>query len=153
MNKIRILLANLLLVSPAMAGFECKVGDKWYPYTAAECQGKSTDFRQAPRPATNPGPSVVQRPADGLPSYEALWSGQSDRAKAYCAELHDSYFLQDVCLQNEKKGYMALKSNYGLPSDKAVSAKGRCAKLHKSWFLRDVCMKNESEGYQKLHGK
>lgn len=99
------------------------------------------------------GCSVGAAYAQNAPSYEAAWSGQEEKAKVRCAELHDSYFLQEVCLKNEKQGYLALKSNYGMPNKEAMAAKSRCAKLHPSWYLRDVCMKNEAKSYQNLHGK
>lgn len=84
-------------------------------------------------------------------SYESVWKGLEPKAKARCAELHDSFYLQEVCLKNEKSGYLAMKSNYGMPSKVAMAAKDRCLKLHPSWYLRDVCMKNESKSYQKLN--
>jgi hypothetical protein len=139
-----------LTSSTVFAGAECKVNGQWYPYQSAECTGqKGAGVGQGTGQETpKPTKQMTQ-----LPSYEDAWKGQRPAALERCAKEHDSLFLQDVCLKNEEKGYMALKSNYNMPSKEAIAAKARCAKTHMSWFLRDVCMKNESKSYQNLYGR
>lgn len=124
---------------------ECNVNGKWYPYSSPQCSGS------APNPPAAPSRSA---PAGiTLPGYEAAWPGLRTAALARCAKLYDSNYLQEVCLKNEEKGYLALKSNYNMPSKDAIEAKSRCAKNFDSWYLRDVCMNNESTSYQKLYGR
>lgn len=129
------------LVAGQTQAAECKVGDRWYPYSSPMCSGQKAAPQAAPAPVTN------------INDYPSLWPGLKKFALERCAKLHDSLFLQEVCLENERKGYLALESNYGMPSQEAMKAKARCAKLHTSWYLRDVCMQNESKSYQKLYGR
>ena len=141
----RLVFVIFALFSLEAFGAECNVNGKWYPYSSPQCSGS------APKP---PEAASRQAPAGiTLPGYEAAWSGLRSAALARCAKLYDSNYLQEVCLKNEEKGYLALKSNYNMPSKEAIEAKSRRAKNFDSWYLRDVCMTNESTSYQKLYGR
>ena len=133
----------VVLLSNQAIGAECNVNGKWYPYSSPQCSGS------APKPSAPP--SRPEPAGNAFPSYEAVWPGLRPAALARCAKLYDSIYLQEVCLKNEENGYLALKSNYDMPSKEAIAAKSRCAKSYESWYLRDVCMKNESGSYQKLY--
>ena len=139
----RLVFVIFALFSLEAFAAECNVNGKWYPYSSPQCSGS------APKPQD--APSRQAQVGITPPGYESAWSGLRSAALARCAKLYDSNYLQEVCLKNEEKGYLALKSNYDMPSKEAIAAKSRCAKSYDSWYLRDVCMKNESGSYQKLY--
>lgn len=137
----------------AFASTQCNVNGVWYPYDSEPCIEGTPPRTQTTTNHPQQNSKIQAKPNITLPNYEEAWKGLRPLALARCAKNYDSLFLQNVCLENEEKGYMALKSNYNMPSKEAIAAKTRCGKTHDSWFLRDVCMKNESDSYKKLYGR
>lgn len=146
MKTATLPLLVLALAGSAQASVECKVGDKWYPYSSAECQGKSTEFRQAPRPGASSARPAKPEPVASVDGWEKV----RPQAVAMCEKRHDSHSLQAGCLRNEERGYRDMQGTYDLPADVAAKAKARCALRHESWALRSGCMRNESKGYKSL---
>lgn len=78
------------------------------------------------------------------------WSTVEGQSAKKCAELFDSFQLHAVCMENEKRGYDEMQSDFSLPADITSKAKDRCAKVFDSFQLQAVCMQNEQKGFEKM---
>jgi AAA15 family ATPase/GTPase len=89
--------------------------------------------------------------ASATGEWEKSWSSVQGASAERCAKIFDNFQLQAVCMENERKGYDAMQSNFEMPSDVARKAKERCAKTFEDQFqLQAVCMENEKKGYEKM---
>jgi hypothetical protein len=82
--------------------------------------------------------------------WQKNWSSVEGQSAKKCAKVFDSFQLQAVCMENEKRGYDKMQSDFSLPADIASKAKDRCEKVFDSFQLQAVCMENEQKGYEKM---
>jgi hypothetical protein len=82
--------------------------------------------------------------------WQQSWASVKADSAQKCAKVLDTYQLQAVCMDNEKKGYDKMQGDFGLPLDVASNAKAKCAQVFDTFQMQAVCMDNEKKGYDQM---